>query len=321
MPEALSVDATVELTGLPAASPIGFMAALGLLRVCAQDHGAAVRLSWGPGCARLHGMTRAELTELLGEHMRGRSAAPEFNFEVADGKGGCVPVQHLRTITPQDYRLAVEALAGDERALGFMAGFGTDTIVTDKGFVARTALDFSSGQQKLVEEFRSLAAMLDPAVRRPRLGLWERIARSLFGGPYEEQHTLGWDPVSLMAHAHQRAAPTDSPTPGQPMTVWLAVEALPLHPLMPESPRRARTAGFAGSVAYVWPQWEAPLSLDEVRLLRQRGLETLAAQPGVAAVWSSAVTRIGKYGFLRPGARTWSVGAQPGVFAREETDA
>ncbi len=311
--------AAVELTGLPISSPIGFMAAVGLLRVCVQDHGLDLRLSWPQGHARLDGIDRESLALLLAGHMRGRSRAPELNFEVTDDDGRRAPVQHLRTIRPQDYRAAVASLRGDRRALAFLAGFATDAVVNDKGYVARTRFDFTSGQQRIVEEFRSLAGMLDPEVKRPRVALQTRIERALFGGPYEEQHTFGWDPAALMTHAHQPAAPTDSATPGQPMTVWLAVESLPLHPVIPVTPRRAITTGFDGGTAYIWPQWSEPLSLAEVSLLRQRPVDTLASLPGITGVWQSAVTSVGKYGFMRPGARTRSVGDTRLGFAQTES--
>ena len=216
---------------------------------------------------------------------------------------------------PPSFSVVVSSLT----MLSFLAGFATDAIITDKGFVARSRFDFSSGQQKLMDEFRSLAAALDPSVRRPRFSLATRIERALLGGPYEEQHTFGWDPAGLMTHAHQPAAPTDSVTPGQRMTIWLAVEGLPLHPIVPIGPRRANTTGFAGSQAYVWPQWNEPLTLAEVALLRQRPVESLDQLPGVIAIWSSAVTSVGKYGFLRPAARTHSVVVAAKGFALAES--
>jgi hypothetical protein len=313
----IGMDDVVELTGLPVASPICFMAALGLLRICTQDHGQNVQLSWSHH-ARLHGMDRTTLAALLSEHMRDRSKALEFNFEVTDERGGRQPVTHLRTIQPQDYRAAVAACRGDARALGFLAGFATDAVVSDKGFVARTRLDFSSGQQKLMHDFRTLAADLDPKAKRPAFPLATRIERALYGGPYEERHTLGWDPVSLMTHAHQKEAPTDSATPGQPMTIWLAIEALPLHPVIPIEPQRARTTGFAGARAYVWPQWSVPLTLNEVELLRHRPVETLHRLPDLSALWSSNVTSVGKYGFLLPAARISCISLHPETFAKEE---
>ena len=91
------------------------------------------------------------------------------------------------------------------------------------------------------------------------------------------------------------------------MTLWLAVESLPLHPVVPVGPRCARTTGFAGTQAYVWPQWDEPLLLPEVAMLRQRPVESLEQLPGVTALWTSASTRVGKFGFLRPAASALTV--------------
>lgn len=305
----------VELTGLPVASPIGFMAALGLLRVCTQDHGQTVGLSWGLATARLEGITREQLIELLEAHLRDRSLAPEFNLEVAlmDGRRG--PMVHLREISPADYRAAARAWRDDPRALGFLAGFGTDTVINDKGYVARTRFDFSSGQQRLAHDFRQLAQSLDPTELRNRKVHRTRVVNGLFGGPYERQHSYGWDPATLLTHAHQPDAPSDTKPSGQPLLVWLAVESLPLHPVLPVGAQRTITTGFVRSRAYAWPQWAEPLNLAEVRLLRQRAVETLDDLPGIGAVWSSGVTSVGKYGFFLPAARTPSDRLTPQRFA------
>lgn len=319
MHEPTNRSETVELTGLSIASPMGFMAALGLLRVCAEDHGLPVQLSWTGSHARLHGIEGTSLRELLLNHMRGRWRAPEFNFEVIDDQGKPCPVMHIRTLTSRDFRAAVEACRDSPRALRFLASYATDAVITYKGFVTRSQLDFTSGQQRLMKGIRKLGQDLAPDAKRPSVPLAVRIDRSLFGGPYETRHTLGWDPASLMTHAHQPHAPTDSDTPGQPMTIWLAVEALPLHPVVPTGPRAARTTGFDGIRAYVWPQWHEPLSLPEVELLRQRPVATLAALSDVVATWSSSVTSVGDYGFLRPATRTSSDSGTLGQFALQKS--
>lgn len=306
---------SVDLTGLSVASPIGFMAALGLLRVCAQDHGQPVGLSWGPATARLEGIGCEALLELLDAHLRGRSQAPEFNLEVPIKGDKHGPMVHLREIPPADYRAAARAWRGDARALGFLAGYGTDAVVSDKGYVARTAFDFSSANQKLALEFRRLAQLLDPTERRPRVPFRVRVERALFGGPYEDQHSFGWDPATLMTHAHQPEAPTDSITPGQPMLIWLAVESLPLHPVLPLNAQRVVTTGFVGSRAYAWPQWGTALSLAEVRTLRQRAVSSLDDVQGVHAVWSAGITTVGKFRFFQPAARTPSDRLIPQRFA------
>ena len=159
-----SESPSIDLNGLPIfSSPIGFMAALGLLRVCVQDHGLPVQLSWTDMHARLHGIARGDLTALLRLHMRDRALAPEFNFKVTGAKGSQGPVQHLREIRPQDFRDAAVEFRGSQRALDFLAGFAADAVVNDKGFVARTRLDFTSGQQRIAEE--SVASLCNSVLK------------------------------------------------------------------------------------------------------------------------------------------------------------
>ncbi|MFA5591155.1 MAG: hypothetical protein WDA70_10685 [Lysobacteraceae bacterium] len=295
----------LRLHGLAIASPIGFMAALGLMRVLSEDCGLNPRLGWKQGSVELSGIDADALQRALLEHMQGRSEAPEFNFTVGAGSSS-QPVAHLREIRPEEYRAAVQGMRDDARALGFMAGFGTDAVVNEKGFIARTAFDFSSANQKLAHEFRRLALRLDPRHKPPRGKPTSEslLHAALHGGPYAEQHSFGWDPATLMTHAHQPQAPTHAPTPGQPWLVWLAVESLPWHPVLPIDAQRAQTLGWQRSQTYCWPEWSSPLSAAELRLLRSRPVGTLGDLSGVTAVWQSARTSVGKFGFFAPAART-----------------
>jgi hypothetical protein len=188
----------VKLPGLQVGNPVGFMAALGLLRILNEDHGLEVTLAWQDGHAMLGGIDEDGLLTLLNQHMRGRSRAPEFNFAVNTGSDRAVPVMHLREIRPEDYQAAAAQMVEDSRALGFLAGFATDTVVNENGFVARTSFDFSSANQKLAEEFRRLALRLDPDARRGRKETPSQtlLQQGLFGGPYVEQHSFGWDPAT-----------------------------------------------------------------------------------------------------------------------------
>lgn len=296
---------TLLLPGVAIASPIGFMAALGLMRVLGEDCGLSPRLGWEQGKAQLSGIDADTVQHALLAHMQGRSEAPEFNFSVGQGRSS-QRVKHLREIRPDEYRAAVQSMQGDTRALGFMAGFGTDAVVSEKGFIARTAFDFSSANQKLAEEFRRLALRLDPRLKPPRgkPSSEALLHAALYGGPYAEQHSFGWDPATLMSHAHQAQAPTHSPTPAQPWLVWLAVECLPWHPVLPVDAQRTQTVGWRRSQAYCWPEWRVALSAAEVRLLRSRPVSTLGDLVGVTAVWQSARTGVGKFGFFAPAART-----------------
>ena len=308
---------TVALTGIQIGSPLGFMAALGLLRVLHEDHGLDVNLRWQNGHALLGGIDTSALLALLADHMRGRHQAPEFNFKVGAGGGTPAPVVHLREIRPEDYHRAAATLVDNPRALGFLAGFATDAVVTDKGFIARTAFDFSSARQELGKEFRNLAARLDTDRKRgrkeaPLETLWKN---SLFGGPYAEQHSFGWDPATLTAHGQAAIAPTYTKPLAQPGLVWLAVESLPWHPVLPDGNGRARTTGWPNRQAYAWPEWSLTLSAPEVRLVRSRPVASLLQLPGVAGLWASQRTNIGKFGFFLPAARTLSTHLNPGRLA------
>jgi hypothetical protein len=291
----------LDLIGLRIESPQGFLAALGLLRVCAQDLGLDVHLSWVASHARLHGIDKTKLLEGITTHMHGRSKAPEFNFPVLRDNGSQAPVSKLNCIRPEDYRAAASSMRDNSRAIAFLAAFATDAVIPKSGFVAPNRLDFSAGQQQFVNNIRNLADELDPA----RTDFEVRLHNALFGGPYEQMKKLsfGWDPVAVRRHAYEAAAPTDSDPPSQPFSVWFAIEALPLHPILPVSPSRAVTTGFDEN-HYDWPQWSEPLMLEEVRLLRQRPVNTLRELEGVQAIWRSAIVRSGKYRTLSGAERT-----------------
>lgn len=300
----------IDLIGLRIASPQGFMAALGLLRVCGQDLGLDIRLSWPAGYARLHGIDWPALLDGMTTHMRGRSEATEFNFKVTQDDGSQADVSKLNRIRPADYRAAANSMRDNPRALAFLAAFATDAVVSKSGFVTPNSLDFSAGRQEFVDNIRYLAKTLAPP--RDKKTIETRLHKVLFGEPYEKIKKLrfGWDPVAVRRHACEAAAPTDSDPPCQPFSVWFAIEALPLHPVLPVSPHRAETTGFDED-HYVWPQWLEPLTLEEVRLLRQRPVDTLEKLEGVQAIWRSAIAKCGRYRTLSTAERTSGYHPEP----------
>jgi len=272
-----------DLPGLTAASPIGFLAALGMLRVLASDRNLDVRLGWRNGHAVIDGIAPDRAISELAANMKDRNEAPEFNW--ADTP---------RKIPPETYRSACEEMAGDERALGFMAGWATDAILRNE-FVAVTRMDMTSGQQKLLRDLRGVAQ---------RVGT-DHFRRALLGGAYENQSSFGLDPIAVRSHAHEHEAPTKSSPQGKPGLIWLAFESIPLHPVVPVAPNRAQSTGWRSrsATAYVWPIWEALLTLQEVSLLRALPVDRLSSRPGVTEVWASKYGSSGKYGMFLPSQR------------------
>ena len=278
--------ASAELPGLLVSTPLGFMAATGLLRVLSEDCGLSVALGWRESTAFIDGVTYEEISEALSEHMIDRSNAPEFNFSVSSEPAKVETVSHLREISVPAFVDAVIALKANHRALGFLAAMASDTVIdTNKGYCRRTSFDFSSGQQKIVVQWRELAKLLDPLCGSSGGKLVDRINSALLGGPFEEQHSFGWEPANVRSHATHTMAPTHDKPAGHTMKLWLGVECLPLHPICPIDSGRCHTIGFSGNSAYIWPRWKDALSYPEVKLLRARPVQTLNEVAGVDAVY------------------------------------
>jgi len=272
-----------DLYGLNAGSPIGFLAALGMLRVLASDCGLEVRIGWRNGHAVIDGIDPDTAIEQLFANMAERAQSPEFNW--ADTP---------RKVTPEVYRTACQRMIGDHRALDFMAGWATDAVLRE-GFIAVTRMDMTSGNQKLLKNLRALASRIKQ----------DHFRSALLGGVYEKQSSFGFDPIAVLSHAHEFQAPTETGAPGKPGLIWLAFESIPLHPVFPVAANRRQTTGWRTipNAAYVWPIWDMMLTLEEVRLLRSLPVEHLINRSGMTEVWASRYGQNGRYGVLFPAHR------------------
>lgn len=272
-----------NLTGISASSPIGFLAALGLTRILSSDFGKDVRLCWKKGHVVIDGVGCSDILEILEKHMKERVKSPEFNW-----------TDSLRKVSPELYRRQCERMKNDDRALGFMAAWGTDTVLKD-GCMSETRFDMTSGQQKLLKSLRAMVVK----IKR------EHFASALLGGPYEAQSSFGLDPVAVRSHAHESEAPTNSDPPGKKGLIWLAYESIPLHPLIPTASGKPSTLGWSDypKAGYVWPIWRGFLNLKEIALLRAYPLDMLYDRPEIAEVWYARYGKNGKYGMLYPAKR------------------
>lgn len=273
----------LELPGLPAASPITFMAALGLLRVLEQDCQLDVQLGWSEGHARLDGTLPDDLPTLLAAHVCGRHRSLEFNW-----------ADTTRKVAVTVYRAACEKAqaSADQRALDFMAAWGSEAALDKDGFVRGTRLDLTSGQQKLIRDLRALAQTLQDEQLATTV-----FRQALFGGPYDlDQSSYGLDPATQRSHATEHQAPSKSRLAGKRGWVWLFAESLPLHPVLAVDERRALPAGFDNG--YFWPIWSGLLALDEIAALRALPKASLHQIEGISEIWHSAYVQIGKYGAL-----------------------
>lgn len=249
----------LELPALHGHTPIGFMAALGLLRISP----AGIRLGWNRATqtAELYGIERDILIAHLLQVMTGRAASPELQL-VDDVRK--FDVERFRT----EYESATEPLASWLRS--WWREDGNEVHVTP------TDLCFTSGPQRMIKRARELAAALDPIRKKGAENFVRRKFEEALFGPwrYEDDYSSwGWDPATYRPGALTSMAPTEMKMEGVAGAYWLAWEAQPLFPCI----HGKGTLGFEWRPrAWTWATWEEPLDIYAVRALMRRPEEARA---------------------------------------------
>ena len=249
----------LELNGLPGHSPIGFMAAVGLLRIAPSG----TRLAWNRGTqtAELHGVERDALLDHLVQHMAGRSASPELHF-----------ADDVRKMDVAKFRAAYET-AEEPMASWLRAWWREDG---KDGIATPTDLCLTGGPQRMVKMARELAQALDPGRKKGA----DKFVRAKFEealfGPWRYEDDVaswGWDPAAYRPGALTANAPTLMKMEGVAGAYWLAWEAQPLFPCI----HAGGTLGFESRPrAWTWGTWGVPLDLTAVAALVRQTAEARA---------------------------------------------
>jgi hypothetical protein len=152
-----------------------------------------------------------------------------------------------------------------DRFFRFLAGYGTDLAAKDGSTILPSAMLMLSGQQKLFPSILSIPVSADLAgIEEALKGPWKR---SDPGSP------LGLDPERLQSHATSAMDPSKSGQRRTALAVWLAMEALPLFPVVPVAHDAAHTASFdrrethARGMKFAWALWSAPMSIFSISTL------------------------------------------------------
>jgi hypothetical protein len=307
---------SLVLTGLRGDHPLGFLAALGALRACADLDGfREARLSWrdaGGWRAVLHTaevMTTDALVAGLCNRATGRAEVSELAW--AD----------TPRVSADIFRAALggleawsEGKAGQAEHLPAQA---CDAVPTGED-VATTAFLVTSGRQLFLREARGAVGAVAKGQRVSRgKKAPEELFRECLLGPWRYEdlvHSLGWDPSTERLHALRARSPTSERSRGVLAAVALAVDALPLFPVVSHLGRPATTAfhrfGSKRIQHLTWPVWDAPLGVPTVRsllslpeLVAEKPPATVLRARGVTAVFKSERYKLptqGAYYILRP---------------------
>ncbi|MGH9182807.1 MAG: type I-G CRISPR-associated protein, Cas3-extension family [Acidimicrobiales bacterium] len=277
-------DRHVDLPALIGLDPLGFLAALGVLRLIGRER-AEVRLSFDPvtATARLNGVDDIEqIVDQLGALF---DAMPPGGLMIGlppalppskAGPSGSDPGR----IEPHEFSATARA-ATDAAAREWIRALWTELAVDDKGRCALTPFSAPSGQQTLRSMFEkpTESVRTDPAGRfREALASWQRVD--------------GFTAENLDFRAVRGAADQQdgrATMSGVPGATWLALSAIPLFAMGGDGVA-ARTLRWANlrypdrsRLSLSWPVWDRPLDLDAVRALLahraiDRGAEHAAAR-------------------------------------------
>ena len=291
------------LSGLDGANPLGFLAALGVLNVLADD-GQPARLRWrDEGGWRPvvsgHPYHLDELVELIDADRRDCIGDPALALEY-EGKQDLKP-------PPDGFRRYLEQLVEQcapeqRRSIDWASAFATDVARDNNGNTKPTALHFTAGKQLFL-------AMVNELVRETtRDDIHEALT-----GPWTYSRPLpvmGWDSTASRAYALRAANPATEKKLGVPGADWLAVRGISFFPLAPIG-ERVMTTGCSGGWKnghYRWGLWNVDISRNVIRSMLRLALPSMTtserAAKGIAAVFSCGIKRSdqGGYGTFEPAA-------------------
>lgn len=285
----------IQLVGVDGSNPLGFLAALGLLRVVPR---AKLWFSEdGSFRAIVDGLDQSEsdLATFISDDARAaedRSAPWRLTYtKAATKKQGPQEVADLKP-PPDDFRrflaTCVEAwLSGNEDAAAYAAAYGTDVAVDGKGNTKPTAFHFTAAQQTFLGAVEGIRASVTQ----------EWVEKSLFEGHGEKPGSnLRWDPGSERNWALMANDPSRDGTRVNAPLEWLAFRGLPLLPSFPRGTRIITTGvrGRGDDMTFTWPLWQVQASRDTIRSLLQVDWTDNAKERtarGVFAICSAAIRR------------------------------
>lgn len=251
------------LRALDGSNPLGFLAALGTLRLLTLETRAHIKMGW----EHLDGFWRPKLTgihateeELCEKLAACRWWAPAEELVTSLGKNLTIPMGKFKPFV-EHAGLAASLL--DRSTADFAAAFGCEVCEEENNDrIERTDFCFITGSGH--QDFLGTIAALQKNVTH------RHLYEALFGGWRAEKGlSMRWDPSDAAEYALQ----WNDPGPRGAWAVWganrVAAEALPLFPTAPMK-GGLRTTGFKRrrrQDEFTWPIWRHGVELTSVRSL------------------------------------------------------
>jgi hypothetical protein len=256
------------LPGLDGTNPLGFLAAMGVLRVLSlQKHG--VKLSWqlsgGTWRAKLFGV-RVPLPD-LGAELHAAIRKLDQSAWSIDKKLPFEANKFRRVIAE-----SIEATHSKQRfKVDLLAAFGVECVRDKKGNFEETKLRLvrTADNKKDKEKKEGLLGFAATTIETTSVAQIQEALSSNWLYK-DKQLTFRWDPAEDRGYALQ----WDDPGPIGAMTQrganCLALFGMTCFPVIPVK-GQAKTTGFelqkSDQTAFTWPIWKHPINLGVIRSL------------------------------------------------------
>lgn len=296
----------IELTGLTGSSPLGAMAAFGLLRICTtMPKIDEPRLFWRMGddwfavLKVKNNLTADDLISDIKDYLEQRKkdfyTIPEIKMKPDEFKSTAIK---LIESASQENRLDAD----------YWTAFGSEMVIdSSQGRIKPTEFHMTSGQQGFLNKMNNtLNTVSSGDIREALLGPWK------YNGTHES--AMGWDPITVRFHAFRQKEPSKDKSPLCEIAAeWLGFESLPLFPTVALSSEIRLTTGFVDK-EFIWAVWEKPVTLDTLRTIlasselanKQKNTQKLRIR-GISALYGSARLEFGKgYAAFKPPVLVWS---------------
>jgi hypothetical protein len=303
----------LTFTGLDGQNPLGFLAALGLLRIV-DDHAVEKSLPrprlWfvneGTYVPRLRSELDSEgLCDSILKDARGDAGRLALALAYDEHGNGVEPdakgaTQDLKPSPTLARAYLDQIVSADRRSADLAAAFLSELVQDNNGNSKPTALHFTAGQQKFLDMVgilrKSLTRdQLDEALRGP----WRGI---------DPLPSLNWDATSSRLYALRATNPAKEKRGSVPAANWLAVVGLTYFPVNAQRGRLVTTAVAGGwkDAAFSWPVWSAPTTRPVAESLLRGESSGLDAREraalGITEVFECSILRSdqGGYGSFTP---------------------
>jgi hypothetical protein len=300
------------LTGLDGRNPLGFLAAIGLLRVLDDDarrrRAMTPTLSFDPptGLARIASeLDTSEIVDLVLSDAAAQADNRALQFAYTKDGDEARPgtdnaVRDLKPPPALAAKLLGDVATAPERVSGLAAAWFSELVQDNNGNTKPTGFHFTAGQQtflSMVEDLRTGISVED--VREALLGPWTNTS---------PLPSLSWDSTVTRLYALRASDPSGEKRGSVPAANWLGVIALEAFPVAPYGAELVST-GIQGrwkDSVFRWPLWSPGASFRAVsslvRVDARKWTVTQRKELGITEVLGAKILRSdqGGYGSFTP---------------------